>query len=370
MSNKITFGKMETTAILMNSMGLPLFLGFARTMTEMAGTAGWILCIYITLVACFFFYIISRLYKPFTGMDPVDLGGYVGGTVGRILVGSILLVHITYISAMVLREFGEYMKLVAFTVSPISFVLLFFLVGMAAGTYKGIEAIARSHAIMVPIIAGGVIIIMISVAPQLNVLNVLPVLGSGPEAIFEKGFFKVSSFSALLNLFILFPFIKSYDDFKFSGYAGLLLTGFFMASITFVYIAAVSYPLSTEMLLPIHYLSRLIGVGRFFQRIESLFMLMWVSSALLYLSVAFFTLVYVFQKTFKLVHHKPLIIQLTIFVYTISLLPANVMEVVEVYVRIFRTYAWLVTFLLTIILLILARFARHKEKRREKACID
>ena len=332
-------------------------------MVEIAGPAGWILCIYITLLVLLIFYVIARLYKPFEGLDTMDMGEVVGGTVGRVIVGCILIIFSTFILSMILREFGENMKVIALTVSPISFVQGLFLLGMVVGAYKGIEAIMRLHAIIVPIITVGMITIVVGVSPYIKFENLTPILGSGAYQIFGQGFFRIASFSALQILFFFFPFIKSYQEFKRIGYASILFTGFFMTLTTLVFAAVISYPASLEQLLPTYQMARMINVGRFFQRIESVFVLVWAAAAFLYLSVVFFVVLHIIRKTFKLEYYRPLIFPYGAVVLTISLLPQNIMSVIELEAVLFRTTAWVVTFGVIMVLLILARLMGKKGKK-------
>ncbi|MCX7710865.1 MAG: spore germination protein [Clostridia bacterium] len=366
MNNKVTFGRWETITVLLNSMGIPILLGFPRGMVELGGTAGWLICIYITVLALALFYIISRLYKPFEGMDPLDLGERIAGNAGRIIVGLIFFTHSTFIVSMILREFGEDMKVIALTVSPISFVQLFFITGMIVGAYKGIEAVVRMHSVVVVLISAGVLILVIFVMPFFKFGNIYPILGNGPEKIFGTGFFRVSSFSALIIIYMVFPFIKSHEQFRTAGFWGIGLTGFFMTLVTLTFIGVLPYPISLEQFLPVYQLSRIINVGRFFERIESVFMLLWASAALLYLSFAFIIILRIFQKAFKLPYYRPLILPFAVILFTLSLLPPNVMTALNLEAIFFRSYAWLTTFLFMIILLITARFVSKKEKGRIK----
>jgi hypothetical protein len=66
-------------------------------------------------------------------------------------------------------------------------------------------------------------------------------------------------------------------------------------------------------------MGRLINYGRFFQRVEAMFMLIWAAAALLYLSTVFYFILHIIQKTFKLKYYKPLIIPFAILILNLSL---------------------------------------------------
>ncbi|MCX8130182.1 MAG: spore germination protein [Clostridia bacterium] len=365
MSNNITFGRWEAVAILVNLIITQIVLGFPRSMVETAGTAGWMVPVYVTAIALISFAIISKLYSRFEGKDLIDIAEETGGNILRIIIGLIFASYIAFAITVVLREFCEDMKIVALPVSPISFVTLFFVTGMIAAAYLGIEPIVRFSSIIIPVIIGGLLIILIGVAPAFDILNLTPVLGTGPVDIFGKGFLKLSIFSAVSLIFFIAPFIKTKKNFRSVGYITIIISGILFLITTVVYILVYPFPIGVERFLPIYQLARLINYGRFFQRIESVFVLIWATSAFIYLGMGFFLILHILRKTFKLEYYKPLIIPMAILVFTCSLLPPNLMTALELEHAYFRNYIWIVTFAIPILLLYSAGLVKKSRKRKE-----
>ncbi len=360
MEKKIVFGNWEVITILINVICTKIFLNYPRMAAEQGGTAGWIFTIYISLLALLGFYIIQRLYKPMEGKDLIDIGEHVGGGAVRILVGSVILVFLIYVTTVYLRTFSENMKLVALTNSPLSFVELFFLVCMIAGAYFGIETIARLHAITVPAIVAGFFIIMVGVLNYVDFSQLLPVMGEGAYKIFGDGAMKVSVFAELLLLFLMAPYIKTNKHLKVSGFWALGLSSFFLFISALIFVTVIPFPVALERTIPIFHIARLINFGRFFQRIESVFIIIWAAASLLFVTVNFYFILNTFKKTFKLEYYKPLILPFAILLMTISFLPGNLVDAVELEVDYFRNWSWTVTFGMTIILLLLARARKKK----------
>jgi len=363
MERKIVFGNWEVIAILINVICTKIFLNFPRTAVEQGGTASWIFTIYISLLAFLGFYIIQKLYKPMEGKDLIDIGEYIGGSAGRIITGSIIIFFLAWVTVVYVRTFSENMKIVALTNSPLSFVELFFLVCMITGAYLGLEAIARFHAIAVPFIAAGFMLIMIGVSNYMNFSFLLPVLGTGVYNIFGRGFLKLSVFAELLLLFLLAPFIKTHKNLRVAGYTALGLSSFFLFISALVFTAVLPFPTAVERVIPIFQLARLINYGRFFQRIESVFVVIWAAASLLFVTINFFLILNTFKKTFKLEYYRPLIFPFAVLIMNISLLPTNLIDAVKLEVTYFRNWAWVVTFGMTIVLLLIVRFRENKPKK-------
>lgn len=362
MKGKIEFGKFEAVCMAVTLISAQLFLNLPRVMMEAAWTAAWILTTYISILAFVLFMIIARLYKPFEGKDLLDLGEHIGGNAGRILVGAIVFLFLLYAAPVILREFSENMKTISLPQSPISYVALFFLAGMIIAAYLGIEAIARYSAIVVPIIAIGYLLIIVGSIQYFDISRITPWLGSGPYEIFVKGLPRISMFAGVILVYLIFPFIRTHKNFKTVGYISINLSGVFFLIGVLAFSLIYQYPTGTESFLPIYKLARLIEYGRFFQRVESMFVLIWATAALLHLSLILFLIVYVFKKTFKLEYYKPLVIPFSIIIYTLSFFPHNLISAIELE-KLFRTFAWTVTFLLPIVLLVIARFVKKRTKK-------
>ena len=366
MDRKIVFGRWESIAFLVNAICMQTFLNFPRIMVESAATAGWLLSLYISVLALISFAIILKLYRRFEGKDIIDVSELAGGSILRIITGLVIIMHIAVTTSIILREFGEDMKVIALEVSPISFVEMFFVLGMVVGAYVGIEAIVRFHSIVVPIIIVGYLVIILGVAPYYDFRNLFPVLGLGWNDVFIKGAARVSSYSALILLFVIVPFLKTYKNLKIVGYWTIGLSTFFLTVSVVALLAVLPYPVGIESFLPIYQLARLISLGRFFQRIESVFVLIWAAAALLYLSSGFFVLLYVIRKTFKLEYYKPLIIPCAIIIFTLSLLPESLFQAVYYESAYIRNIGWLVTLGLVIIILSIGNIRRKGKKKEAK----
>lgn len=359
MKNEVKFGKVEGISFLMVAICTQIFLNFPRVMAESVGTAGWMLVLYISIITILIFIIISILYSPFEGKDLLDIGEYAGSTIGRIITGLLIIFHFLFIISIILREFSEDLKIIALPTSPISFITIFFITGMFVGAYAGIESIVRVSVIAVPIIALGYLIILFGMFPYYDISKVMPLFGVGPKEIFIKGLSKISIFSGLIYLFIIAPFLKTKENFNKVGYLGIFISSILLIISSFIFSIVIPYPSSTEGFLPVFQMARIFYFGVFFQRLESIFIYIWVTSAMLYLSAGLYTLAYIFTKTFKLKYYKPLVLPFAILIFTISLLPPNLVSTIKLETTYFRNFGWVTTFALTLTLLIWARIIKR-----------
>lgn len=362
MNKKTVFGNWEAVAIVLNVICTKIFLNFPRLAVESAGSAVWLFTIFISFLAFLLFMVIQKLYKPFAGKSILEVAELAGGRPGRIITGLAFMFYLGWVTAVYLRTFSENMKLVALTTSPLSFVELFFLSCMIAGAYFGIEAISRFHALAVPAVAVGFLLIMLGVTNKIDLSRLAPILGIGLDRIFLAGSLRVSIFSEFMLLFLLYPFLKTHKHMKTSGYWALGLSSFFLTLSAIVYVSVFPFPVALERTIPIFHIARLIKLGRFVQRVEAVFVLIWAAAALLYVTVNFYFILHIFQKTFGLEHYKPLIIPFAILIMNISFLPPNLVTAVTLEVGYFRNWSWIIAFAFPIVNLAVAR-ARSRKRR-------
>lgn len=82
----------------------------------------------------------------------------------------------------------------------------------------------------------------------------------------------------------------------------------------------------------------------------------------MYVTVGLYFIAYLFQKTFRLKYHKPLIFPFGVLIFTLSLLPDNLLDTVLLETEIIREYGWILAFVMPILLLLISGLVKHKKK--------
>ena len=364
MQNKISFGRWEAVTLLINVICTKLFLYYTRLTVEDAGTAGWIMTVYISLIVVVIYTVMIKFYKKFESKDILDIAEFTGGKLLKIITGLLITSILFYSTTAVLREFSEDMKVVSLPSSPLSYIMIFFIIGVVAGSYLGIEAILRYHAIIVPIIATGYVIILLGAIPQMDLTNILPIMGNGVNSIFGKGAFRITAYGELMLIFLLSPFLGSYKNVRSTGYIAIAFSSVFLIAGSLAYILTYPYPTSLESFLPIYQMARLINLGKFFQRVEAVFVFIWAMAAFIYLTATFYFMVYAFSKTAGLKYMRPLIFPFAILVFSAAFIPENLMEVIHAESQYFRKIGWLIIFAFIFIILAIARLRKKADKER------
>ena len=116
-----------------------------------------------------------------------------------------------------------------------------------------------------------------------------------------------SVFGEVIILIILVPYF-SFDlkETKKIGSRSIILTSLLYSITTLVYQLAIPYPGSIESYLPFYQLARSIDFGRFFHRLEAVFILFWTFAAYIRISVGMFVSAYIYKEIFRIPLQKPL----------------------------------------------------------------
>jgi len=365
MDQKTTIGNFEAACILLNLLSTKIILDFPRTASEDAGSAAWLMILLDSAVVYLLFLIITRLYRKFAGKDLLEVSEKAFGETGRIIFGIIYLAQFMYVTSIILRQFAEDIKVISLANTPVSIIILMFSAGMVVGAWLGLEAISRLHVLAIPIMAAAFVLILLFNIPRYDISRLSPWLGLGIETLAVKGIINLSYFSELAALFFLMPFLKKKTSYGEIGRYGVFFSGLFLVLSTLCYLMVYQYPTSTEFFLPVYQMARSIKIGRFFTRIESAFILIWASCAFLYLSACLYFITYIFQRAFSLKYRKPLIAPFIILVFTLSMVPENLYSALQAEMQIYRTFSWIITFVLPLILLAAASIRVNLRKGRE-----
>lgn len=366
MKNKFSFGIWESSSMIISATCTQIFLSQPRLAAEAVGTAGWLLMLYTGILAFIFLSLILKLYKSFEGKDIVDIAEIAAGGVGRTVVGCITIAYLLFVTPLVLREFAEDFKVISLTQSPISFVILFFVIGMVVCAYIGIEALVRFASIVIPLITIGFVLILIGVIKFADLARLAPILGNGPKELFIGGMSKISIYTGTILLFWMAPYIKGYGNFVKIGRSATVISCVFLTVSSAIYLAVYPYAAAVENFLPMYQMSRLISFGRFFQRIESIFILFWGTSAFIYLSMGLYFAAFFFKKAFNLKYYKPMIIPFGILIFAISLIPENLLSAIVLETKYFRNLAWIIVYGVTTVVLLAAKAAKKRSGREVK----
>lgn len=355
--------KNEFVYLIATIIGLNAMLTFPRHMVNLAGTAGWILSLIVILFSFLGIVVLCKLYKPFEGKDILDIANLAGGKKLEFIIGILILSQILYGGVVVAREFGESLNIISLPNSPVGFVIFLLMFGSGIVACLGLKTISRLASMVAKIIIVGIILILLGVIYKFKVVNLFPILGNAEGLSIQNGIVGMSWFSGILAFFLLMPFLKDKKDSKKVAYRIVELSGLPMFLVTLVYQGVFSYPCNKKQMFPLYALSRSIKQSSKVERIEAIFLIIWVLSALTFITIATILIAYLLKKLFKLRYDKPIILSSLVIIFSCSLMYKNVIETKDNFVSLYRRISFVTAYIVPFILLVFANIKLHKEKK-------
>ncbi len=324
MSEKTKIGTGEVSVIVLFYTGAKIFLGLPRVYIEIGATAGWLIPLLSGMFSLILWSVNNLLYDRFPGKNILAINTEVAGTIFGTFLNLMVLVYSVFTSGNLLREFCEAVLISALPETPISVIVLLFLVTVLLAVYIGFEPLVRCAYIVFPFIFFGTLMIILATLPLADPIHIFPLLGSGLKKILTYAAPFSSAFMEVVILAILMPYF-SFDnkEVKKIGYKSIIMLTLFFSLTTLMYQIVLPYPSASESFLPLYQMARSISVGRFLQRVEALYILFWTFSAFIRLALALFLAVYLYKEVFRLPYMKPLIPAIAVIFFSAALTPAN-----------------------------------------------
>lgn len=279
--------------------------------------------IYVSIIAIVLAYIIYRLFKKFPGLDIIDISELLGGKVLKTIVGVVFLSHFIISSSVLLRSFCESLKIVYYPMTDILFILVFFVIAVCIANSLDFSASLKANLIILPVALISILLLFFGNMHHFTPEKIFPILGAGVYKTFVLGLSNLTAFGGFLYLYFLPPLLKEPGKFKKVTMISVALTALYLLISVSTLVFIFSYFLDINEITPLYNAARYLHIGVFFQRLESVFLLIWILAFGCYLSVAMKFAMSIFKKLTNISVKKPLIGIWGLLILGISLIPKN-----------------------------------------------
>lgn len=320
MHSNFKIGTWEAVSTLGCISLIPILLTLPTYDSESFGTATFAHIVYSAIVTLLVITLLLRLYKGFENMDNLDISKYLGGPILFTICGIILISYLFILCVLTFSEFTQNLQNVLFPDAPQKYVAIFFGIAIIISLFLGIRGIFRTASLLAPLISLGFILMFIILFKHIDLNNFTPVFGNGIENFFAQGLNRIGRFEGVFYFLLISPYVKSQ---KKTAYLSFLLTVLLVLPTMFLLIGIIPYPTIIENYFPIFELTRLISLGRFIQRVDSVFILLWILATFVYISLTIHFLILYVQKIFKLKFSNRLIPLFAMNIITVSSIFVN-----------------------------------------------
>ncbi|AEE96897.1 GerAB/ArcD/ProY family transporter [Mahella australiensis] len=299
----------------------------------------------------------KRFYKHgFVEYSCIIMGAWIGLVLSMILAAYWLLV-----SARALRGMCEITKLTLLDKTPTEVIAFSFLVAAIYIARYGIEPLSRMSMLLGISVLPLILLLFAFVIPNVKLDNLLPFMAEGPIPILKAGVKGIADWEEMSLLFIIVPFLsKPRAIGKEALYASVIVAfiGIFMIFLTIGTIG--ENGAKTSIVPSVSALSAAEYPGMFIERLPTIFIGLWLMMVLPTIAGLLWAAALVLSQMLGFTEYKPLIMPLVPIIYTISLIPQNIIEANKFF-RFLIPYGIGILFIMPIILYTIAVIRRIKD---------
>lgn len=347
-------GNWEAIALVLTIIINHIILELPKDIIQTTSSGAILNVVFISLVALGIVFLICNLLKKFPGLDIFDISKFLGGKWLKTIICILFLLYILFIASTLLRSFSEVLKVIFFPRTPIYLIMLLFLVGVLIINKLKFKAIARANLFFTVLVLINLLFVFLGNLNNFTWQRIYPILGNGAYATFFSGLSNLYAFGGISYLYLIPPYLKSQKDYKKVAFISILISAFCLLISVSTLLFMFSPVLTRQQIFSMYLAARFIEFGRFFQRIDAVFMLVWLFSILYYLSFAFYFITSIFKKITNIKATKWCTSLFTLFSFGIALVPKNMLEVIILESSIYKYIIISLIFIVGLGILVLA----------------
>ena len=242
------------------------------------------------------------------------------------------------------------------------FIILTFIIVICITLHHRFSSIAKVNLLIIPLVVISIIFLFVANIKNFSLDNIFPILGDGLFNTFVTGLGNLGAFGGITLLYFLPPYLKEPQKMKKIYLTSIILgTIYFILCISIILFMFISL-MYTNQIMPLYSAARHIEFGNFFQRLESIFLLIWILQMVCYLSIVAKISISIFKKITNISDEKPVIFVFGLLIFAISLLPNNyaISKFIENYI--YHYMVIIISIFLGISILLLAYFKKRRKK--------
>lgn len=316
--------------------------------------------IYTTAIVLFIILLFYKLIKKFPGLDLLDISQFLGGNIFKNIVGSLFIFYFITSSSIMLRNFCEGLVVVYYPLTSYIIIIAMFIVSLALVNRLGFNSTINTSAIIFPLVLISIILLFFGNINNFSFRRIYPILGDGWYNTFVLGLKNIGAFGGICYLYFLPPMLKEPEKLKKIAVISVIATGFFILICVAILLFMFSLFINADEIMPLFTAARYIEFGSFFQRFESIFLLIWIISFCCYLSITCKFSTHIFAKMFNLSNMRPLLNIFSILIFGVALLPKNYATSIFLETGVYRYLRIAIGFILGMMVLLLANLKKKK----------
>ncbi|MCY0875251.1 MAG: endospore germination permease [Firmicutes bacterium] len=356
-------GVAEWTVLLTIYMATDVFLSYPSRVAQEAAEAAWMVPLISGAIAALAYVAIHWMMKGHPTESLLDIVERALTPVGSIVVGLIGFAYFVLQTALVMREFTETVVATVLPETPAAVVTILFLMIVMYYAYKGLEGMTRVAILISAFLVIGFGLLLILPLTWFHSYLLTPILGKGLGAVALNGLTNTSMFAGVFILAVMRSSVRNQRHTLRIGLISTLASALIMSVVLLLFVGTFAVAVTGKVPFPMYQLARLIYVGRFVQRVESLYVFIWTAAAIMKMGLGLWIAAYLYARAFHMPTMRPLILPMGMMLFVLSFLPPDFTTVIQLSGELLERFGWAVTIALPVIALLVATIVASIRRR-------
>lgn len=297
--------------ISINSM----ILSTSQELIRSCSSASLITAILVSILAILIAIIFCTLSKSFSGKDLLDITDFLGGKTLKFIVGIFFIAYFTFRASLFLKKICDCLQIVYYPMTNVLFIALLFCIATGIVLSFKNNSLFKASVLILPVIFTSVVLIFIGNGKNFNFQNIFPVLGNGIKITFISGLSNIYAFYGIAYLLFIPNKLKHPEKMQKIALIAIIISAIFLlissANILFLF----GEKFSDTKFLPLYISVRSIEFGTFFERLDSMFLLLCIIGFIPVLSFNAYLVLDIFKNITNISNSKTII-----FAYLLTVL--------------------------------------------------
>lgn len=361
MENNYKLTNLEAITLIIVIMINKLILNIPYYIVNLVGNGAIVNIFYIGIIDFIALLIIIKLFDKFQGKDILDISEFLVGSKFKFLVGIISIALLLLVAFITLLDFSNVLHTIYFSNFPMIFILALFITGIFFANIIGFKSLAHTIQFIVPISLASIFITFIASFKNFSIVNLTPVLGNNLYTTFGLGLANTFAMYIIVYIYFLKPLLQNENSFKKISIISYIISFILLLITVIPLLTLFNANFGNEPINSLFLLSRQVEFGTFIQRVDAIFIFLWILSIFSYLSFIIFLINRILKKMFNIFNEKMLTYSSCSILLGLTLIPLNIANIHFIEDTIYRYVVLSFIFGLGIIILILANFKNRKK---------
>ncbi|HWI62358.1 MAG TPA: GerAB/ArcD/ProY family transporter [Symbiobacteriaceae bacterium] len=290
-------------------------------------TAAWIAMLISGLGALLFYWPVARQIAARRGGNLLDVAADAAGAPGEILTGVLFGAFSLHHCGLILRQTAEMAVSTVYPHTPQTFAMGTVAVCSVYCAYGGLPAAVRAARLFLPVFAFSLLLILVGALGWADFDYLFPVWGPGiPRVLAGTPLLMVWLWPMLATFYLAPDQVREPRSLPKQAAIAILVTTLAYALQKVELLMVIPWPQGRSNLFPLHQLTRLVTGGRFFERIESVWVFLWTFGTAMHVGLLLHLSARAFAQSFRMPSFRPALVPLSVLLLTVALFPHDVAE--------------------------------------------